>query len=86
MPLDEVELLIKPLLHALGDAAVAPRRGLEAQPLQVAVRRVARGHVRFRQLVVDAVGQVEVALLSDAARRVDDSRVLPLEEPRHRIM
>ena len=63
VPVDEPELLVKPVRHPPGHRAVAALGGLEAEPPQVAVGGVATGHGRLGQGVAQAGGQVEFALL-----------------------
>ena len=62
---DQPELLFQPPLDRLGERAVTPRRRLMAEPLEVALGRVALGHERVGQGVAEVGGEVEAALFRD---------------------
>ena len=59
---DQLELLLQPLFHFPGHRPVAALGPFPAQPLQVAVRGVAGGHVGFGQGVAQVRAEVETGI------------------------
>ena len=65
VPLDEAHFLLEARLDLRGNGAVAPDGGFDAELLQVALRRVAQGHVGFGKGVAEVGAQVEGAAFGD---------------------